>query len=53
MGVIPEPPVTIELKGADATKVVSYHFTNAGIPLKSGALTCLLVTFVSLLGNLI
>ncbi len=46
-GVMPEPPVTIKLKGADASQLVSYHFTSTGISLKSGLIMGLLFAFAA------
>ncbi len=50
-GVIPNPPVTIDLKGADANQVVSYHFTNTGVSLKSGLITGLMFAFAVLMSG--
>ncbi len=50
-GVMPEPPLTIELKGETAEEILSYHFTSAASPLKNGLVTGIMLTLVALMAS--
>ncbi len=50
-GVMPEPPLTIELKGETAEEILSYHFTNAASPLKNGLVTGIMLVLAAFMAS--
>ncbi len=51
-GVMPESPLTIELKGGSAKEILSYHFTSAASPLKNGLVTGIMLTFAAFMASI-
>ncbi len=48
---MPEPPLTIELKGESAEEILSYHFTSATSPLRNGLVTGIMLTLFALMAS--
>ncbi len=50
-GVMPEAPLTIELKGEKAEEILSYHFTNAASPLKNSLVTGIMLVLAAVMAS--
>ncbi len=50
-GVMPEPPLTIELKGETAEEILSYHFTSAASPLKNSLVTGIMLVLAAVMAS--